>query len=162
VAVVVATESHRDGLFWRLKARGLHVDAAIQQGTYIPLDAAKTLSTFMVNDMPDSDRFFEVASSLIRAAAKAGKKEHPRVAACGECAPLLWAEGKVDAAIRVERLWNQLAAIYEIDILCGYALNSFHGMEEEHVFQSICAEHSAVIPGEPHHTMNALRTEFYN
>jgi hypothetical protein len=31
-----------------------------------------------------------------------------------------------------------------VDILCGYALSSFHGEEGEHVFQSICAEHSAV------------------
>jgi len=31
-----------------------------------------------------------------------------------------------------------------VDILCGYALSSFHGEEDKHVFQSICAEHSAV------------------
>ena len=33
---------------------------------------------------------------------------------------------------------------FEVNILCGYALSSFHGEEDEHVFQSICAEHSAV------------------
>jgi len=62
----------------------------------------------------------------------------------GECGPLLWAEGKVDAAIRLEQLLNQLATIYEFDLLCAYALSSFYGEEDEHVFQSICAEHSAV------------------
>jgi CheY-like chemotaxis protein len=144
VAIVVATESHRNSLAQKLKAQGLDVDAATQQGTYIPLDVAQTLSTFMVNDMPDSDRFFDVVGGLIRAAAKAGKKEHPRIAACGECAPLLWAEGKTDAAIRLEQLCDQLATIYEVDILCGYALSSFHSEEDQHVFQSICAEHSAV------------------
>lgn len=148
VAMVVATESHRDSLARKLKAQGLDVDAATKQGTYIPLDAAQTLSTFMVNGMPDSALFFEVVGDLIRAAAKAGKREHPRVAACGECAPLLWAEGKVDAAIRLERLCEQLAATYEVDILCGYALSSFHGEEDQHVFQSICAEHSAVYSQE--------------
>jgi DNA-binding NarL/FixJ family response regulator len=144
VAVVIATESHRDSLNERLKAQGLDIDAALREGTYVPLDATKTVSTFMVNGMPDSDRFFEVAGGLIRAAAKAGKREHSRVAACGEGAPLLWAEGKADAAIRLEQLWDQLVTIYEIDTLCGYALSSFHGEEDERVFQSICAEHSAV------------------
>jgi DNA-binding NarL/FixJ family response regulator len=146
VVAVVATESHRDSLFRRLKAEGLDVDAEIKRGRCISLDVAKTLSTFMVNDMPDWERFFEVVGGLVSGAAKAGKGEHSRVAMWGECGPLLWAEGKVDAAIRLEQLLNQLATIYEFDLLCAYALSSFRGEEDEHVFQSICAEHSAVYP----------------
>jgi hypothetical protein len=144
VAIVAISESHRDGLVLRLKAQGLDVDAATQQGRYIQLDVAKTLSTFMVNDMPDSARFFEVVRGLIHSAGKVAKGEHSRVVACGEGVALLWAEGKADAAIRLEQLWDQVGKTFEVDILCGYALSSFHGEEGEHVFQSICAEHSAV------------------
>jgi len=143
-AIAVITESHRDGLVLRLKAQGLDVDAATQQGTYIQLDVAKTLSTFMVNDMPDSVRFSEVVGGIIHSAAKVVKGEHSRVVACGECSPFLWAEGKTDAAIRLEQLWDEVGTTFEMDVLCGYALSSFHGGEDEHVFQSICAEHSAV------------------
>ncbi len=143
-AIVVITESHRDGLVSRLKTQGLDVDAATQQGTYIQLDVNKALSTFMVHDMPDSTRFFPVVGGLIEAAAKAARQQHHGVVACGECSPVLWAEGKADAAIRVEQLWDQVGKTFGVDILCGYALSSFHGMEDEHVFQSICAEHSAV------------------
>ena len=142
VAIIVASESHRDILGERLKARGLDIDAAIRQGTYISLDVTKMLSSFMVSDIPDSARFFEVVGPSITAAAKAGKREHPRIAVCREC--VLWAEGKADAAIRLEKLWDQIAVTYEVDILCGYALTNFHGEEDEYVFQSICAEHSAV------------------
>ena len=46
---------------------------------------------------------------LLSGAAKAGKGEHSRVAMWGECGPLLWAEGKADAAIRLEQLLNRLA-----------------------------------------------------
>ena len=84
-AIVVATESHREALALRLKTQGVNVDASTQQGTYIQLDVAKTLSTFMVNDMPDTARFFEIVGGLIQAAAKAAKGEHSRVVACGEC-----------------------------------------------------------------------------
>jgi hypothetical protein len=55
----------------------------------------------------------------------------------------LLAEGKADAAIRFEQLGNDLAKKHEVDILCAYPLRSFHGEEDEHIFQSICAEHSA-------------------
>jgi hypothetical protein len=75
---------------------------------------------------------------------KQGNESTPRVVACGECAPSLWAEGKADAAIRLEQLWDQIVSTYEVDTLCGYALSTFHDEEDEHVFQSICAEHSAV------------------
>ncbi len=144
VVAVVATESHRKSLFDRLKADGSDIDAATKQGMYISLDAAEILSTFMVNGMPDSDRFLEVVGGLVSGGAKAGKREHSRVAICGECGPLLWAEGKVDAAIRLEQLLNHLAAIYKFDLLCAYALSSFHGAKDQPGFQNICAEHSAV------------------
>ena len=143
-AIVVITESHRGGLLSRLKAQDLDVDAATQQGTYVQLDVNKTLSTFMVHDIPDSTRFFPVAGGLIEAAAKAARQQHHGVVACGECTPLLWAEGNADAAIRVEQLFDEVGKTFGMDILCGYALSSFHGKEDEHVFQSICAEHSAV------------------
>jgi DNA-binding NarL/FixJ family response regulator len=143
-AIVVITESHRDGLVSRLKAQGVDVDAATQQGTYFQLDVKKTLATFMVNDMPDSTRFFPVVGGFIEAAGKAARQEHSGVVACGECSPVLWEEGKVDAAIRVEQLWDEVGKTFGVDILCGYALSSFRGEKDEHVFHSICAEHSAV------------------
>jgi hypothetical protein len=143
-AIVVLTESHRDGLVSRLKAQGLDVDAATQQGTYIQLDLNKTFSTFMVDDMPDSARFFESVGGLIGAAARAARQQHHGVVVCGEGTSVLWAEGKADAAIRVEQLWDEVGKTLGLDILCGYALSSFHGEEDQQVFQSICAEHSAV------------------
>jgi DNA-binding NarL/FixJ family response regulator len=143
-AIVLATKPHRDSLVQRLKAEGVDTDDAIQQGTYISLDAADTLLTVMENDMPDPVRFFGSIGGLIKAAAKAAKPEQPQVAVFGEAVALLQAEGKTDAAIRFEQLGNNLTKAYKVDILCAYPLSSFHGEEDEHVFQSICAEHSAV------------------
>jgi len=143
-AIVVITELHRDGLVSRLREQGLDVDAATQQGIYIQLDVNDKLSAFLVNDMPDPTRFFPVVRGLIEAAAKAARQQHHGVVACGEGTSLLWAEGKAEAAIRVEQLWDEVGKTLGVDILCGYALNSFDGEEDEHVFQSICAGHSAV------------------
>jgi hypothetical protein len=56
----------------------------------------------------------------------------------------LWAEGKLDAAIRLEQLWDEAGKTFGVEILCAYALSSFHGEEAKHGFQSICAEHTAV------------------
>jgi DNA-binding NarL/FixJ family response regulator len=143
-AIVLATEAHRDSLLRRLQAHGINVSAAIEQGRYLASDAAEALSIFMVNDMPDPVRFFEELGSLIATAARTAKGEQSRVAIFGECVDLLWEQGEVEAAIQVEKLADQLATMYNVDILCGYSLESFQGGTDNHMFERICAEHSAV------------------
>src|SRR6201993_1989652 len=142
--IVVATESHRDSLLPRLQASGLNIGGAIEQGRYTSLDAAETISTFVVNSMLDPDRFLKVTCDLILNAAKVAKGERPRVAACGECAPLLWAQGNAEAAIRLEHLWNEIAKSYDVDVLCGYPLGSFQAGMGSYIFDKLCAAHSAV------------------
>jgi CheY-like chemotaxis protein len=142
--IVIATESHRKSLLQRLQEHGVHVAAAIEQGRYVSLDVAETLSTFISNDLPEPARCLKVGRDLLMEAAKAAQCEPPRVAVCGECAPILWAQGKADAAIQVEQLWDEIARKHEVNILCGYVLNRFQREQETHVVQRICAEHSAV------------------
>jgi CheY-like chemotaxis protein len=143
-AVVVATESHRDSLLPRLEAHGVDIAAAIEQGRYIALDAAAALPTFMLRDAPDPVRFLKVLGDLISTAAKAVKGKQARVAIFGEMCQLLWAQGNAEAAIQVEKLGNQLAKRYAVDILCGYDVGKVQGGMDSHIFQRICAEHSAV------------------
>ena len=89
-AIVLATNSHREGLVQKLKADGFDIDGAIQQGTYISLDAADTLSSIMVNGVPDPVRFSAGLGGLIEATAKVAGTEHPRVAIFGEYVGLLF------------------------------------------------------------------------
>jgi CheY-like chemotaxis protein len=142
--IVVATEAHRNSLYQQLQAQGRNVRADIEQGRYIPLDVSDTLATFMVNDMPDPVLFLKVASDLVRLAANASNGKHSRVAACGECAPLLWAQGKAEAAILLEHLWDEVARTHGLDILCGYSAKGFVRQQDSQIYQRICAEHSAV------------------
>ena len=142
--IVVATEAHRNTLYQELQTRGVSIGNAIEQGRYVPLDVADTLSTFMRNNVPDPDLFLKAASDLVASAAKASKEEHSRVAACGECAPILRAQGYADAAIRLEQLWDEVARTHDLDILCGYSMKGFRRAKDRPIFETICAEHSAV------------------
>ena len=92
--IVIATESHRKSLLQRLQEHRVDVAAALEQGRYVSLDVAETLSTFMVHDLPDPAQCLKVAGDLVMEAAKAAQGEPPRVAVCGECAPRLWGEGR--------------------------------------------------------------------
>ena len=123
---------------------GVDMTAAIEQGRYVSADASDTLLTFMFNGIPDPALFLKGLGSLIAAAAGAAKGDPARVAIFGECVYLLWAQGNAEAAIQIEKLGNQLTQSYNVNILCGYPLSSFHEGHGSHIFERICSEHSLV------------------
>jgi DNA-binding NarL/FixJ family response regulator len=135
--IAVVTESHLNGVYQTLQARGLNLGTATEQQRFIGLDVADILSTFVVNGLPDPDRFFKIVDDLI--SSQAAAVENTRVAVCGECGSTLWAQGNADAAIQVERLCNQLTKRYGMNVLCGFSLSSFYREEDKEVFQRICA-----------------------
>ena len=143
-AIVIATEEHRRGLLQRLQTSGVRIDAMMRQGRYLSLDAAEALSTFMVHGVLDLVRSAEALRDLIFKAAKAVNRERPRVAMFGECVHLLWSQGNVEAAIQFETIGNRLTRSYDVDILCGYSLESAPFGMDKTILQRICMEHSAV------------------
>jgi signal transduction histidine kinase len=61
---------------------------------------------------------------------------------------LLWAEGKPEAAIRLEELWNDLARTHSFSLRCAYPMSGFCREEHGDLLLKICDQHSNVIPGE--------------
>ena len=107
-AIIIATAPHRESIERRLKARGIDVTAETNRGFYVALDAAETLSKFMVDGSPDPQRFAEVVGGMVRQLTSGGR----RLRAFGEMVALLWASGNRAGAISLEQLWNELAATY--------------------------------------------------
>jgi PAS domain S-box-containing protein len=146
-AVVIATKAHRDALAHSLQARGLDVAAAVRHGRFVVADAADTLSQFMQDGWPDPVRLASVVSGFFDKI-RAANGNDCRIAAFGEMVALLWAQGNPEAAIQLEKLWNDLARVYSFSLRCAYPITSFNREEFSEPFLRICAEHSAVIPGE--------------
>ena len=138
VVVAIVTESHREKLMKKLLADKV-LDPVSIESRYISVDAEKALSAFMVNDLPDKLKFLKLVEELT-AAAQAATGDSAPVAACGECASILWAEGKLDAAIQVERLCKEIAQSQKVDILCGYLLNKCSDREQNELCERLGAE----------------------
>jgi len=147
-AVVIATQAHQDELAQRLEARGVDVTLAGKQRRYVTLDAAETLAKLLVNDWPDGRRFAEVVGKAIERAQTTMRGKQRQVAAFGEMVALLWAEGKHEAALRLEQLWNDLARTHSFTLRCGYPMASFSEERHAELIHKVCAEHSHVIPAE--------------
>ena len=142
--IAIATESHQASLVQRLRADGIDLDSAFDQGRFILADVARTLSKVMVNDRPDPERCAQLVGDLVARAPKSGSGNRIRVLACGECAPTLLAEGKAEAAIQLEHLWDEVTKVHQVDTLCGYSGRGFSQLQDSPIFQRICLEHAVV------------------
>jgi PAS domain S-box-containing protein len=151
--VVIATKAHRDELCQRLNARGFNVAGAIGQGRYVALDAPETLARFMREGRPDAALFAAVVGSVLGRARGTVESMSSRWVAFGEMVALLWAEGKREAALRLEQLWDDLAQTHSFSLRCAYPITGFDREEHSELFLKICAQHSAVIPGENYATL---------
>jgi signal transduction histidine kinase/CheY-like chemotaxis protein len=143
-ALVVATGDHREGLDGLLRANGLDLVSARERGQYVCLDAAETLSKFMVNGSPEPKRFTKVIGNVIENITDGRNC----VRAFGEMVALLWAEGNYAAAIRLEELWNDLQKNYSFSLFCAYPMNGFSGEKFVEPLAGVCTAHSRVIPAE--------------
>jgi PAS domain S-box-containing protein len=152
-AVIIATKAHREAIAKRLAVNGLNTGVAAKQGRFVSLDAAETLAKFMIAGQPDPERFTAVVGDAIEKAKKAAGRENARVAAFGEMVALLWAEGKTEAAIRLEQLWNSLAETHKFALHCAYPINGFSRSDYSEPFLKICAEHTSVLPTESYLTL---------
>src|SRR5581483_8433344 len=147
-SIIIATKAHRDGLSKRLLGCGIDVAVAAQQSRFIALDASETLAKFMVDGWPDTDKFHRVVGSVVAQARLSGRTNQSKLAAFGEMVALLWAEGKAEAAIRLEQLWNELARVHSFHLHCAYPISYFQDARHAELIEKVCAEHSHVIPDE--------------
>lgn len=145
VVIVVATESHQKGILQNLQQHGVNIAAAMEQGRYISLDAVESLSTFMESAGPDRSRFLSTFGPLIRRAHAAAGTQHNRVVVFGEMVAVLCAQGRMEAAIQLEQLWNELSETHSFHLRCAYPMTEELKGES---YASICAKHSAVLPAE--------------
>lgn len=143
VALVIATEQHRRDLDGALRTRGLDVESLTREGRYVSLDAASTLSKFIVDGKPNAKRFVEVVGGAISATQRAGKPRHVR--AYGEMVALLWLAGRPESAIALEKMWNDLARTHSFTLLCGYPIGAFEPSQAEQIAE-VGRTHTQVAP----------------
>lgn len=140
-AVIVATKEHRVAIDELLETTDADLQKLRNEGRYILLDASEALSRFMVDGEPEPALFSAAIGSQVAHAAQGGKG----VRIFGEMVALLWDEGNVPAALRLEELWNELAQAHPFSLLCAYPMAGFG---DAAAFRNVCARHTRVIPTE--------------
>jgi DcmR-like sensory protein len=139
-AIVIATAPHGAAIVEHLSGRLIDCDKAINTGDLLILDAHDVLDLFMRPDGPDAELFELHVGGVVNRAISG--RTRTIVRAYGEMVDVLWKEGRSDAAIKLEILWNKLALKHNFALLCGYAMGSFY-KQTKHL-EDVCAHHTHV------------------
>ena len=138
--LVIGTPEHRAGIMEELRIRHFDVDGLQSAGDLLLLDAKETMSTFMVDGMPDAELFKASAADAITQVCRG--RTDCTVRAYGEMVDLLWKSGHNVAAVRLEMLWNKLAMTQDFSLLCGYGMGNFY---KDASVNEICQQHTHLV-----------------
>jgi len=138
-AVIIATPAHT-ALFSECLP---DVPDALARGQLVVLDADDCLKAFMVDGMPDRQAFVATVTALLERVRAAG---YPRMRLYGEMVDLLWQRDALEAAVRLEELWNELLAAERLPLLCAYRIDNFDRYAHRHALAAIGKTHSHMIP----------------
>jgi signal transduction histidine kinase/ActR/RegA family two-component response regulator len=144
--LVVATAPHREDIRQRLAARGFEVSSLGCSGATTFVDASAMVSTFMVDSTVDASLFKRSLEETLAACRQ--ERDGATVRVFGEMVDVLWREGRADAALRLEELWNEVAAEESFSLLCGYSLGHFRDTAGARLFDDVCRQHSHAVPTE--------------
>ena len=143
-AILICTAAHAHALRERLAEKESVIGNPVSDGRLVLLDAADTLSTFMVGRTPDPRRFRTTLETLLARPNLVGRP----IRAFGEMVALLWRDGNREGASALEALWEDFLSEREITLLCAYPIDMMHGTDHHEMFRIICEHHSHVLPSE--------------
>jgi hypothetical protein len=122
--IVIATADQRTAVIQQLADRAIDVDALLRARRLLLLDATEMLSAFMANGCPDPRRFRIRMTEAIAEACRV--QPDCTVRLFGQMVDVLWQQGRQDAAIRLEVLWNQLPRNAACPVVSAYSVGHFY------------------------------------
>lgn len=139
-ALMVVTPEHAEHLAQLLSPRLFRNMQDMTRLTIV--DAETTLQRFMVNDMPDRELFLKTITALVDEASIPAERTDGSLTVFGEMVAVLWGRGQKDAALALERLWNEALEGGRFFLHCAYAKSYFMYEADPSAFISICEQHS--------------------
>jgi len=134
--IAVLTDKHFAAVQELLAAGGLEARRLMDDYRFVVLDANETLETVCGENRVDLCGLYGKFSELIRLLSAGGRE----VRIVGEMVSLLAQRGRIDDALRIEELCNELSREHAFRMYCLYS-----EPVEESVRRRICATHSGSL-----------------
>lgn len=143
--LIVATKEHRSQLVKALQERGLDIRQHAREGRYTMIDAEQSLDKFMVKGWPDARLFRQSVGTLIEDVRKKARSKDGGLTVFGEMVAVLWDKGNKEAALELEKLWNDALSTRAFHLHCAYPRWSFIDDPNGLGLAAVCQAHSHVL-----------------
>ena len=118
-----------------------------QRRLYVAQDSAQALSRVMRDGRPDRERLAEIIHGLDRLRLAAPNGPRGRLTIFGDMTVSLCRNGYFEAALELERIWNELTRALPFFTVCSYPIDCFEHSAARNQLPKVCAEHNAVTSG---------------
>ena len=138
-AMLFLTREHNEALVTALRACGIDVENAVRESRLRLLDARALRDRLLDGSVINQQRFDEAFDKLLSEGISSGKE----ITVCGEIVNLLWHEGHREAALQLEKLWDDVLRRHHLHIFCTYEspgaesdTTAFKAVSQYHASQS--------------------------
>jgi hypothetical protein len=145
--VIVTNEATRTGVAQRLLARKIDLAMLAEQGQYVAQDSALALSHVMLEGRPDRERVAAMIHGLDLLRLAVPNRPRSRLTIVGDMSASLCGKGDFEAALELERIWDELTRALPFFTICTYPIECFENSEALNLLSNVCAAHSAVTSG---------------
>ena len=135
--LIVAKPQHRTAILAALQSAGCFPEDSHGRQRLVALDASETLDRITRRGVVDGRLFDAVVAPLVAQLAATGK-----LWIYGEVVELLAEEEDFAGAVRLEEMWNGLAARIPFTLLCGYSSAHFAPSSAKQALRDICGTHT--------------------
>ncbi|MES2365301.1 MAG: MEDS domain-containing protein [Pseudomonadota bacterium] len=153
--IVITTPARRKAIISSLELGGDRILDYKNQGQIRFFDAEILLSSFMVEGMPEWEPFFKNVGPILQVM----QANYKKIRAYGDMVNILWQNKQHDAAIQLEKFWNDLSDQEEFSLLCAYSIDNLNPDSYDGSLARICQCHSHLIPTENYDLLEAAVQE---
>lgn len=142
--VLIGVPSHLTIFEKRLAASGWDVAGLKEKGQLISINGNWLLSLCATGSRLNAAAMQEAVVRILEDARCGGA--YAKVRVFGEMVDVLYHQGQDQAAIRLERVWNDLLQTEPVSLFCAYRLDPLSKSVYSGFLQEVCRQHSTFIP----------------
>jgi DNA-binding NarL/FixJ family response regulator len=143
--VLACSEATRKGVAERLKARQMDLALLADRGLYVADDSELAVPHVMNGGWPDEDRLADMIGQLEQRRLAGPNGPHGRLTLFGDMAVSLCRDGNFEAALELERIWDERTRALPIFTICAYPIECFEHPHARNPSWNVCGAHSAVV-----------------
>jgi hypothetical protein len=143
--LLVGSPDRRARIESLLIQQGVDVEEQKRLDRLVILDSQQTLATFLVEGMPDWDRFNRLVGTVV------SKLTYPsaKLRIWGEMVNDLWEQRRIQAGVRLEEMWNGLAQMYPFCLFCTYVMEPLtNSTVHRKMLEGVGQTHSVFLPAD--------------